>query len=638
MESTIIWRTLRTLPHPCGADRHRRAIETLHMGMWPGPFLLPLFIVIACMMTTPVAALEPLILDESIRSISIDGHIEIMEDPGETLSPDDVLSGTDAGRFIQVPRDIPYFSSDSVACWARFRLSNPLGRPRELVLEIDFAPLELVELYTPGSDGTHTVMRAGYHIPFTEQPLHHIRPAFPLELGPGEDTTFHLRVRGRDWRLFPGIIHSRADFHRKSIITFALLGMYYGGMVILFLILLLLVYKLREAATFYLSMFVLSFMLLLSTVDGTTSLLYCIIPYERIIAMYMPAVLVENILFILFTRSYLNTKQHVPRFDRALLLAAAASMLAFPIFEFTHVFALPRILMIVSATVGISAGVVLHLSGVPRTRYYLLALLPVCGSSMLLMLRDLTIIEEAFFIRASLYISTLCMSFILSSSFADRLRSVTRSYEETMGDLTRLTVMLHNSLLNKLETAGNYLRAQIDSGDLLPEKLAYTQRLLAHCSSEGRNILFTLKNTGCSAERLAQELRFRGEMTLYLREVSFSLVADLESPQERLDPDSVYCVMAVYGELINNVMKHANARVIEVTLVCREGRLTLSVWDDGTGFEYDPRKNAGESYGFKLISEIARASGAVFDVFSSPGRNTLAMISLRPHRPLSPRR
>lgn len=71
-------------------------------------------------------------------------------------------------------------------------------------------------------------------------------------------------------------------------------------------------------------------------------------------------------------------------------------------------------------------------------------------------------------------------------------------------------------------------------------------------------------------------------------------------------------------------------------LVHRGGRLTLSVWDDGKGFEYDPAAPGRGSYGFGLIGEIARASGAVFDVFSSPGKGTLAMISLRPR--LSPRR
>jgi hypothetical protein len=65
------------------------------------------------------------------------------------------------------------------------------------------------------------------------------------------------------------------------------------------------------------------------------------------------------------------------------------------------------------------------------------------------------------------------MSFILSSSFADRLRKRPRARTGARGDLTTLTVVLHNSLLNKLEAAGNYLRAQIDSGGLSSEKLSY---------------------------------------------------------------------------------------------------------------------------------------------------------------------
>jgi signal transduction histidine kinase len=615
-----------------------RGIDTSHMRMRPNCCLFLALLVIARAPAAAHSAPEALVLGESVRSLSIGRSIEVLDDPAGNLTIEDVLSGDRARDFARPSEKTPYASNDSAACWARFRLANPLDRPRELVLEIGFAPLELAELYVPGADGALSVMRAGYAVPFSERPIRHLKPAFPLTLAPGEIVNLYLRIQSRVWKIFPCIVHSKADFHAESMITFAALGLFYGGLIILFLNAFVLVYKLREAATLYLSMFVLSFLVFLPTIDGSAAALYPFVPYRILLGGHAPAVLIENALFLLFTRSYLDTAHNLPRFDRALKLSAAASALALPLIFFVGGFVLTRVLMIATALIGISTGITLYLRRIRRARDFLLALLPVCVTTALLMLRDLSVLEDSAFIRVSPYAGTLCMSFILSSSFADRLRSVTRSYEETMGDLTRLTVMLHNSLLNKLETAGNYLRAQIDSGDLLPEKLAYTQRLLAHCSSEGRNILFTLKNTGCSAERLAQELRFRGEMTLYLREVSFSLVADLESPQERLDPDSVYCVMAVYGELINNVMKHANARVIEVTLVCREGRLTLSVWDDGTGFEYDPRKNAGESYGFKLISEIARASGAVFDVFSSPGRNTLAMISLRPHRPLSPRR
>lgn len=613
-----------------------RGIETSHMRTRPKLYLFLVLLVIARAPAAAHSALEALVLGESVRSLPIGRSIEVLDDPAGNLAIEDVLSGEKARGFARPSEKTPYASNDSAACWARFRLSNPLDRPRELVLEIGFAPLELVELYVTGPDGARSVMRAGYAVPFSDRPVRHLKPAFPLTLAPGETAVFYLRIQSRVWKIFPCVVHSKADFHAESMITFAALGLFYGGLIILFLNALVLVYKLREAATLYLSMFVLSFLVFLPTIDGSAAVLYPFVPHTLLLGGHTPAVLIENTLFLLFTRSYLDTPRNLPRFDRALVIAAAASALVLPLAFFADVFTLTRVLMISTALIGISTGIALYLRAARRARDFLLALLPVCVTTALLMLRDLAVLEDSAFIRVSPYVGTLCMSFILSSSFADRLRSVTRSYREARGDLTRLTVVLHNSLLNKLEAAGNYLRAQIDSGGLSSEKLSYAQRLLSHCSSEGRNILFTLKNSGCAAERLAQELRFRGEMALYLQEVSFRLVTDLESPYGQLDPDSVYCVMAVYNELLNNVLKHSGARAVEAVLVHRGGRLTLSVWDDGKGFEYDPAAPGRGSYGFGLIGEIARASGAVFDVFSSPGKGTLAMISLRPR--LSPRR
>ncbi|MCU0846214.1 MAG: hypothetical protein MUC76_14995, partial [Spirochaetes bacterium] len=370
-------------------------IETSHMRMRPKSFLFFILVVLARAPAAAHSAPEALILGENAQSMPIGGHIELLDDPGGTLGFTDVVSGKYSDKFIRAAGNTPYASNDSAACWARFRLHNPRERPLELVLEIAFAPLELVELYLPGGDGTHSVMRAGYGVRFADRPVRNLTPAFPLSLGPGEEKTFHLNIHSRVWKLFPCVIHSESGFHEKRMITCTALGLFYGGLIILFLNALVLVYKLREAATFYLSMFVLSFLLFLPTIDGSAAVLYPFVPHTVLLGGHAPAVLIENALFLLFTRSYLDTPRNLPRFDRALIAPAVASTLALPFVFFVDVFTISRVLMIATAVAGIAAGVALYSRHMRRARNYLLALLPVCVTTALLMLRDLSVLEDS---------------------------------------------------------------------------------------------------------------------------------------------------------------------------------------------------------------------------------------------------
>jgi signal transduction histidine kinase len=81
-----------------------------------------------------------------------------------------------------------------------------------------------------------------------------------------------------------------------------------------------------------------------------------------------------------------------------------------------------------------------------------------------------------------------------------------------------------------------------------------------------------------------------------------------------------------YGvaEALTNVLKHADARRVVVTLAQRDGRLVAEVGDDGRGF------NATDAAGFGLagLTDRVAALGGEFTVDSSPGEGTRVRIDL----------
>lgn len=73
-------------------------------------------------------------------------------------------------------------------------------------------------------------------------------------------------------------------------------------------------------------------------------------------------------------------------------------------------------------------------------------------------------------------------------------------------------------------------------------------------------------------------------------------------------------------ESLNNVAKHAGAKEAKVKLLCRAGRVTLQVSDDGKGF--NTRGIPPNSLGLNIMRERAREIGATLTVRSKAGAGT----------------
>jgi len=76
-------------------------------------------------------------------------------------------------------------------------------------------------------------------------------------------------------------------------------------------------------------------------------------------------------------------------------------------------------------------------------------------------------------------------------------------------------------------------------------------------------------------------------------------------------------------ECLTNVVRHAGAKTVRVTLKKRKGGVMVSVSDDGRGF-------AQERYGFGLLgmAERARALGGKMDVTATPGGGSLVSLTV----------
>jgi signal transduction histidine kinase len=110
---------------------------------------------------------------------------------------------------------------------------------------------------------------------------------------------------------------------------------------------------------------------------------------------------------------------------------------------------------------------------------------------------------------------------------------------------------------------------------------------------------------------LARSAAARGNLTL-----------DLQLPDElpALTQAEEQCVYRVAQEALSNVTRHARATQIRVELQHTPGQLTLTIADNGRGF--NPASVNGEHFGLKGLHERADLVGAKLEVVSELQRGT----------------
>jgi len=94
----------------------------------------------------------------------------------------------------------------------------------------------------------------------------------------------------------------------------------------------------------------------------------------------------------------------------------------------------------------------------------------------------------------------------------------------------------------------------------------------------------------------------------------------------RIHRNQEYAVYCCAKELVNNALKHAGATTINVQLVQSKKHVSLTVQDDGCGFD---EKTVKKGHGLENIQNRVASCNGKIDITSSPGKGTETVIELK---------
>ena len=436
----------------------------------------------------------------------------VLVDPSNTLSFLDITSpayqskfkpATDWGNELNLG-----FGTD--AYWIKLPLSAGNTEKTNWVLEIPYFGLDHIDLYHP--DGS--VVKTGSMLPIESRGLFYRYYAFPIDLD-SRTRDFYLKVQSKQNVTVPLRLWDQSSFDRHVQTDALIQAFYYGGLGVLAAFNFLIFLYLRDRSHLYYSLFAIFFGLGIFAGNGFGRLfIWTQSPgWDQISQVIL--LLLGTIAALLFTTSFLNTKENQPVVDRilrvlavviagyclVLMLAESAGISKILLFTF-----FPYLVMPVIATV-LYAGARAWQAKQYSAKFFLLAWGMLCIGGMMASLRQLDVIPTNWLTSYALQISSSLEMMLLSFALASRIQHERLLREKAQLEALTSKESLVQTLLaseerleRQVQLRTSDLRTMLESEKKLREQYIRFGSLISH---EFRNPLGIIENQAALLTRLS---------------------------------------------------------------------------------------------------------------------------------------
>jgi signal transduction histidine kinase len=188
---------------------------------------------------------------------------------------------------------------------------------------------------------------------------------------------------------------------------------------------------------------------------------------------------------------------------------------------------------------------------------------------------------------------------------------------------------LHDAVSQKLfglvlsaEAAGTLLARDPAAA---AEEVSRLSELAQEALGELRGLIFELRPSSLEEEGLSATLRKEVDM---LERVHGRTIELRIAGAAHCAPESEGEVLRVAQEALTNALRHAEAERIELRMEARDGRLIVTVADDGVGFDTGDRALRSRRLGLTSMEERAKGLGGTLVVSSRPGEGTTVTLEV----------
>ena len=161
----------------------------------------------------------------------------------------------------------------------------------------------------------------------------------------------------------------------------------------------------------------------------------------------------------------------------------------------------------------------------------------------------------------------------------------------------------------------------------LQEKIDDSKKLVGKAIQDLRDIAKSLNTDNIAAMGLVRAIEY--ELEMIRKTGSYHTGSDTKGTIIKLEPQKELILFRIVQETLNNIIKHANAKTINVKTIYSDKQLELTIMDDGDGFDMDSLGNGQDNnsgLGIRNMHSRAKLIGADFSMSSAAGSGTMVRL------------
>ncbi len=135
-----------------------------------------------------------------------------------------------------------------------------------------------------------------------------------------------------------------------------------------------------------------------------------------------------------------------------------------------------------------------------------------------------------------------------------------------------------------------------------------------------KNLSYKLNDPSLEAGGLSEALHAECNRIMQEHSISINMVENIEGVN--ISNDIAYSLFRIFQESLNNIIKHSKAKKIDITLAQKNAAISLSISDNGIGFDVAEQKKTSIGLGLISMSERATALNGSLNITSHNPRGT----------------
>lgn len=584
--------------------------------------------------------------------LNISRQVYFLEDKEGVLDISQISSDKYDRTFQLSGKPLLNFGFNESVYWLRFTFVSDTSD--SLLLELSHAFIPYAELYFQLQDGSWRSIKSGYKVNLNNKLIKDHYQIFPL---PNGRKNFYLKFTPYLHPVVVKVWNKNAyllNANRQRMIY----GFYVGMLFFAISINIFLFIALKRI--YYLLYSILVFLYAAASAGVMEGYMIYFFPEADLMYWYKIIPVLNMPILLFYCMSFLEVKKASPLMYRVTLCTCIFLILyiiylhfspLLPFLKLNQLFSLVVFILVIR--LGIIVGKTGNRLGYYFTITYSVWFILLCFELVYIQFGVPPHIFDLSYVSIAIFIEAFLLAFLLTKRFqwernADvqakfemqrniveikqRFQHETMQAQQEVQEQTYLTISqeIHDNIGQILSLIRlNISTIKTEDYASTQQKITISKELLDNAIDDLRNLSKRLNMQFVKQQNFSELLQL--QLNLIQKTGLYATELGIQGEDKPLDPQIKLIVFRIAQEALNNIIKHAGAKRIWVTLSYLPEKITLSIKDDGIGFDVanlleqdHPQKGIGTNnmyYRAKLI-------GAEFIIQSKPGIGTLVQLTL----------